>query len=666
MITEPTRRLHALAGGLLAMAGAEAATTAVTAALSGLSWERLVDLFVVSNAVIGLSLALAGWPIARYRARNPVGWWLLAGGCLYGATATGIAVLAWVVSQGWPIGPGWRVFATITNGSWPWALALCLPMAILLFPDGHLPGRGWRWVVGGAAVGSVLFAASAILDPLGGMNAEVGVPGYPAWRGAADFGWVAALGGVLLVATYLSLPVALGVRYRRGDERVREQLLWPVLAVLAMVACFTAGSFAGDDAFILVGVLPLTLVPASIAIALLRHRLLDIRLVVSRSLVYLLLTAVVLAAYLGLVGVLNRTTGSSVLAALLIAVGLNPARVWLQRVVDRALYGARRDPVAAIAAVAPRLGDAGLDGVLAALCQVMRLPAAAILVDGVPIAAHGELPESCHEVVLRQGDDTVGALVVGLRAGEPRVAGADARVVELLAAPVAVAVQATRLADELRASRERVISGREEERRRIRRDLHDGLGPMLTSVVLNADAAWHLVDADPRRSADLVAKVRDQAVEAIDDIRRLVYDLRPPALDGMGLVGALREYALGMPARRDGGPLTVTVAAPEPFGELPAAVEVAAYRIATEAITNVARHSTAESAAVTLERGSDRLHVSIVDDGRGAAGSWKPGVGLASIRERATELGGSCRIENDETGARVLVDIPIAVAGETA
>jgi two-component system, NarL family, sensor kinase len=362
------RRRSALATGLLALAVAEAATTAVAATASGLAWDRLVDLFVVTNTVIGLSLAVAGWPIARYRPRNPVGWWLLAGGCLYAATATGIAVLAWVVAGGRPAGAGWRVFATVTNGSWPWALALCLPMALLLFPDGRLPGRGWRWVVATTAVGSVLFAASAVFDPLGGMNAEVGVPGYPAWRGASRFGWVAALGGLLLLASYLALPVALATRYRRGSARVRDQLLWPVLAALAMVACFTAAAAVGDDAFILLGVLPLTLVPASIAIAILRHRLLDIRLVVSRSLVYLLLTGAVLAAYLGLVSVLDRTVGSSILAALVIAVGFNPARVWVQVVVDRALYGARRDPVRAIAAVGARLTDAGLDGVLAALC----------------------------------------------------------------------------------------------------------------------------------------------------------------------------------------------------------------------------------------------------------------------------------------------------------
>jgi two-component system, NarL family, sensor kinase len=294
----------------------------------------------------------------------------------------------------------------------------------------------------------------------------------------------------------------------------------------------------------------------------------------------------------------------------------------------------------------------------------MRLPAAAIVIDGAPVAEHGELPAARHEIALRQGEEPVGALVVGLRSGEPRLDPADALIIELLAAPVAVAVHATRLADELRASRERVISGREEERRRIRRDLHDGLGPMLTSVVLNADAAWHLVDTDPRRSAELVAKIRDQTVTAIDDIRRLVYDLRPPALDGMGLVGALREYALGVPARADGTPLTVTVDAPEALGELPAAVEVAAYRIATEAITNVARHSTAASAAVALDRADGRLHLSIVDDGvddgvDGAATAWTPGVGLASIRERASELGGACRIERDDRGARVLVDLPI-------
>lgn len=665
-----TSRRAVLATALLTLAVAEAATTLVTAVPSGLGWARLVDLFVVTNTVIGLSLAAAGWPIARYRSDNPVGWWLLAGGCLYGATAAGITVLACAAEPGRPAAAGWRIAATVTNGCWPWALALCIPMALLHFPDGRLPGPRWRWVVAVVVTGSVLFAATAVLDPLGGLNAEVGVPGYPAWSGAARFGWVAAVAGVLVAVGYVALPVALVVRYRHGSDRERRQLLWPVLAVLVLVTGAAAANLFGDAAFILLGVLPLTLVPASIAVALLRHGLLDIQLVVSRSLLYLLLTAGVVGTFIAVVGLLDRTVRrqlpvhSSIVAALVIALAFNPVRLWLQRIVDRGLYGARRDPVRALAAVGARLSDAdvasvaGLDGILAALCRVLRLPAAAITAGGTELAGFGVLPADRHGFELQQGDEIVGELVVGLRAGERRLDRADAHVIGLLTAPVAVAVQAGRLAEELKVSRERVISGREEERRRIRRDLHDGLGPVLTSVVLNADAAWHLIDSDPRRGAELIATVRDRTVTAIEDIRRLVYDLRPPALDGLGLVGALREYAVGVAGRADGAPLAVTVDASPALAELPAAVEVAAYRIATEAIANVARHSTAANAVVTLRPEAGHLRVSVHDNGP-ARGEWTPGVGLTSIRQRAAELGGSCRIDHDATGARVDVTLPV-------
>jgi signal transduction histidine kinase len=335
--------------------------------------------------------------------------------------------------------------------------------------------------------------------------------------------------------------------------------------------------------------------------------------------------------------------------------------------------------------VGARLGEvavaagAGLAGVLEALCRVMRFPSAAIVVDGTQIAAYGEQPPARHTIALRHGDERFGELIVGLRSGESRTDPADERVIDLLAAPVAVAVHASllavragALAEELRQSRERVISGREEERRRLRRDLHDGLGPVLTSVVLNADAAWHLIETDPGRSARLLIQLRDQTVRAIEDIRRLVYDLRPPALDGMGLAGALREHALALSRRADGAPLKVTVDAPESMAELPAAVEVAAYRIVTEALTNVTRHSGAAAAVVILTADQYTLHVQIHDDGVNVGGGWRPGVGLTSIRERAAELGGSCEIQHDRTGGRVDVSLPLATtftrapAGDTA
>ncbi|WP_020392540.1 sensor histidine kinase [Kribbella catacumbae] len=658
---EPSER-RTTASVLLVVALLEAVVTVVAAIASELSWTRLIDLFVVSNAAIGLCLALSGWPIAYYRPRNLVGWSLLLGGCFYGSTATGLSLLAWLGEPSVP----WRVFATVTNGGWSPALALFIPLALVLFPDGRLLSRHWRWVVGGLVVNTVIWTATGVLDPWGGLTAEIGIPGYPHWTGFEQIQVLGAISAVGLLGSFLAALVALVLRYRRGTEQVRRQVLWLLLALLIVVVCFGLETLVETESLVL-GVLPLLLIPLAIAIAVLRHQLLDIRLVVSRSVLYLLLTGGVIVAYLALIALLDRTVrrevslNSSVLATLVIALAFNPVRVWLQRLIHRAFYGARQDPVRAIAEVGAQIGSAaGLTGVLAALCRVMRFPAAAIVVNGNQLSAYGELPGARHAIELRSGDDRLGELVVGLRSGESRVNPADEQVLSLLAAPLAVAVQAKGLADELSESRERIISGREEERRRIRRDLHDGLGPVLTAVVLNADAARRLIETEPERTSALLAELRDQAIGAVEEIRRLVYDLRPPALDGLGLLGALREYAAMTSRRGDGVALTVTVDGPSSLDELPAAVEVAAYRIATEALTNVIRHSTATTAAVRLTVDTDVLRLGILDNGVNAGPEWRAGVGLNSMSERAAELGGLCEIRYDRTGCSVDVVLPLA------
>ncbi|MEV6413247.1 hypothetical protein [Kribbella sp. NPDC051718] len=174
-----SERRRTAAWVLLAVALLEAVVTVVAAIASDLSWFELTDLFVVSNAVIGLSLALAGWPIAYYRPRNAIGWSLLVGGCCYASTATGLSLLAWL---GEPT-VGWRLFATVINGGWAPALALFIPLTLVLFPDGRLLSPRWRWLVVGLAVNAVLWTATGVLDRKGGLSAEVGIPGYPHWTG---------------------------------------------------------------------------------------------------------------------------------------------------------------------------------------------------------------------------------------------------------------------------------------------------------------------------------------------------------------------------------------------------------------------------------------------------------------------------------------------------
>ena len=664
---------------LFAVTVAEVAIAIGCGSASALTWLELNDLLVMSNATIGLTLSVAGLPIAARRPRNPIGWLLLGGGISYASTAAGITALACVPAAS-RADPWWRLVATATNTGWTWALTLFLPLSLMLFPDGRLPSRRWRPLLILPAVGAPILGAFGVLSDF---SLSVGVGGYGANHqlqstppGAA----ATVVATIAILGSYVGALACLLVRFWHGTERVRRQLLWVLLALMLVVTTFVLDPLLPDSTFLL---LTIALVPIAIGIAVLRYQMLDIRVVFSRSLLYLLLTGCVIVVYLIVVAVLDQVVrsqaalGSSVLATLLVVVAFNPLRVWVQRLVNRAVYGARDDPVRAMAAVGARLNDAGqqhgdgLAEVLASLCQVMRFPYGVITVQGRRVATVGRskplLPEgepSTYVTHLTWGGESLGELAVGLRPGESKVTAADRQSLELLAGPIAVAVHAGLLSAELGRSREQVISAREEERRRLRRDLHDGLGPVLTGVVLNAEAALRLVDTDPERSAQLIGKLRDQTSGALTDIRRLVYDLRPPALDSLGLVGALQEYAMLLTTRADGAPLTVTVRAVTTISELPAAVEVAAYRIVTEALTNVTRHSSATAAMVTVEVADSTLVVAVHDDGVNVGGGWQPGVGLTSIRERAGELGGQCTIATDRTGGRVDVRLPIsAVVG---
>jgi two-component system NarL family sensor kinase len=661
-----TRRSTAVATALFGVVVAELLTAVICGALSGLSAARLDNELVFTNTGLGVTLAVAGWPIAAYRPGNKVGWLLLGGGIAYASTGAGMPLLACVANAGWAAEPVWRAVATVISGGWSWAVTVFLPLALLYFPDGELPSRRWRWLVVLAWLDGALFY---LLATVSGFTMDVGVRGYfvlgPPEQ--SRYSWIPAVVSFPIVVVYVAAVVSLVRRFRRGDELTRRQLLWVMLALLVVVVVFALDPVLPDSDL---SILPIALVPLAILVAIFRHGLLDIRLVFARSVIYLLLTGAAVGGYLALVAGLGQflTTaalGPSVAATLLVAVAFNPVRVWLQQRVDRLVYGARRDPVRAMAEVGARLGETttrdGLDGVLAALCRVMRLPSAKIIVGDRILARCGADPATMAAIPLTHGEESVGELVIGLRYGESRLAAADERVLSLLAAPIAVALHATGLADELSRSREQTISAREEERRRLRRDLHDGLGPVLTGVVLNAEAALRLVRNDPTRSESLLGALRDQTTGALEDIRRLVYELRPPALDSLGLLGALQEYAMVLSRRADGAPLRVTVEAATPLGDLPAAAEVAAYRIVTEALTNVTRHSTADAAVVSLGVDAGELHAAVHDDGVNAGTGVTPGVGLTSIRERAAELGGRCTIRLDRTGGRIDVWLPVPV-----
>jgi two-component system, NarL family, sensor kinase len=407
-----------------------------------------------------------------------------------------------------------------------------------------------------------------------------------------------------------------------------------------------------------------------VTVAILRYQLLDIRLVASRALLYGLLTAAAAGAYAGLVALLDVamrsrvSLESAVVASVVVAVGFNPARVRLQQVIGRAMYGDRHDPVRAVSRVGARLagtGSAGLASVLEALCESLRLPYGAVRFGPDEIATYGTAPELLYRVGLSYAGARIGELIVGLRSGQRRLGRPDTATLELLAGPLAVALRATALSAALQESRVSIVAAREEERRRLRRDLHDGLGPALTGIAFKADAARNTLPAQAVEASALLAELRGDTTAAIADIRQLIYGLRPPAIDDLGLIGSLRQQSTSLAQRPNGGLVAVDIDAPGNLPPLPAAVEVAAYRIITEAMTNAARHAGATRIEVRLAMAAgDGLRIQVSDDGGGTGSGWEAGFGLISMHERAAELGGWCEAGPQPGGGRVTAELPLS------
>ena len=313
------------------------------------------------------------------------------------------------------------------------------------------------------------------------------------------------------------------------------------------------------------------------------------------------------------------------------------------------MYGERDEPYGVISRLGQQLAaalapEAVLPTIVQTVQETLKLPYVAIALqqDGefAVVAAAGAPTDGTHHWPLAYQNETAGHLIVAPRTSGEAFGPADRRLLDDLARQAGVAVHAVRLTADLRRARARLVTAQEEERRRLRRDLHDGLGPQLASQPLTIDAVCKVLAHDPATALELLQDLKAQSLAAMTDIRRLVYDLRPPALDDLGLVATLREQT----RRYEHLGVRFTIEVPERLPALPAAVEVAAFRIVQEALTNVARHAQAQSCSVRLAI-EDVLSIEICDDGRGLPSDRRAGVGLSSMRERTEELGGRCMIE---------------------
>ena len=531
------------------------------------------------------------------------------------------------------------------------------PLAYV-FPDGRFVPQWSRWL----AVGWALWLAVVVaLDSTG----EGPVP------------------AALLLLLFGSCVAAQVFRYARVSGPVeRLQIRWVLCAValrfvynVAFVATplgslrdeTTSRGLATYAAVMAVSYAVAAALPAAIAVAIVRHRLFDIDVVISRTLVYGVLTAFVIATYalvVGGVGALWRGGGSVALPLLatgLVAVAFSPLRERVQRRVNRLVYGERHDPYGVLSRLGRQLAgvvrpEAVAPAVVEAVARALKASYVAVDIGGAVVASTGVAAAGAARFPLQHRGETVGDLVVS----GPELSTGDRRLLADLAGQSGAALYAAqesartrRLAADLQRTREDLVAAREEERRRLRRDLHDSLGPALSGQALTIEVARSMLATDPSAADGLLRDLTAQSKETLAEVRRLARQLRPPVLDELGLAAALAD--LRERYRPQGLDLTVDVA---PLPELPAAVEVAVYRIVREALTNVVRYAGARTCVVSLALDGAALTVSVVDDGRGI-GASPAGVGMASMRERAEELGGALAVDSSPRGTTVAARLPL-------
>ena len=505
----------------------------------------------------------------------------------------------------------------------------------------------------------------------------------PLWRRPVDF-----VLGVLLVAPGVAAvprPHEVGVvasmaalasvvlvaqtwwRLESADGPDRRALLWSSLALgCSVMFCMVLTFLVRDPGgwVLAVALAPLAMVPVAMAIGVLRPEIVEVRGLVVQAVVFLVLALGYIAAFVGVVSMMELLGAAELSRAALAVVGLlgalalHPAEMVLRGVIDQLLFGDRPDPLDAATRVVGRLSDDPATA-LRRIREDLAVPYVALRRDGRTVASSGVEGPHTRSLPTATFDGGEVELIVGLRPGDLRLSEGDAHVLRLVAPLLVQIMRAEQLAADLAAARGQAIATIAEERRRLRRDLHDGLGPALTGIAFSIDAARNTIPSDPDAAQDILVGARKDTADAIAQIRGLVYGMRPPALDELGLGPALRQQAAGV-RRGDGDLMPVAFVIDDVPADLPAAVEVAAYRIVMEALTNIARHAPRASASVRIGVPDPAvLQIEITDDA-GPRTEWTPGVGIASMRERAAEVGGTLTAGPTPAGGIVRARLPIA------
>ena len=574
--------------------------------------------------------------------------WPLVGALLWRAARGKATPVAWVVV----VLLGAYAISTLVGAAAPelargliGVMGVCIVMLFGLYPDGRFTPR---WIVVPVAVEVALQAINLVT----GFALET-QPWWP-WHFFVTLG---LLGGQVY-------------RYRRRSSiEERERTRWPMLAVLAMVFAYTLWGIVGvglgldQERGVSLGTLLTALPGVGFALGLLKPRGVNVD-VALRWCLLLGCSAVALGtailATLALGEALGASAETRTWAAAAVAAALTlPVVGIFRRAAGRFVYGRRPSLARLLEDLETRLARLAdprdVPGtVLRSVTESLALGGARLLVGDTVQAAVGTASLE-EQVPMMYRDEQLATLAVSPRAGESELTARDRAVIARICAQAAPALHGARLVNELVEARARVVIAREDERRRLRRDLHDDLAPTLAGLGLSAAVVERFSRAGDQRAADAATELAGRLQGASRQVRDIAYNLRPPVLDDRGLVATIEETVA------TGDSPKVTIVAPTGRLELPAAVEACALRIIQEAVTNVRRHAAASCCEVRIVLEADALSIEIIDDGIGFADLRQSGIGVRSMTERASEIGGSVCFDSETgRGTRVSVWLPVA------
>jgi signal transduction histidine kinase len=633
-----------------------------------------------TGGIPGVALAWAGALVLAQQPRHPVGWVLGGFGAWWALDGLAASWLMYATLDQPPLaGASTAHFVYQRLGAW---LLLAIPLLLLLYPDGRLPTgrRRTAGLVGLAATTVLPLTLVAVPARVAEAESADGVPAPlrlldldPVRLPVSDDAWTVLLRAAFLLLAVSLVPVLAVVvqRYRRSEGIERRRMRWLLWAAVVDVLVMLTLKLLPTEVRSWGLVLAVVVTAAAVAVGVTRPDLVDVDRLLGGTLLYALLLLATVLIDLVVLGAAGRLLGDRldndqalVVAVLAVALAYAPLRHRLSRLARRWVVGERDDPYSVVSELAERLedstaGDAQLLVVARSVADAFKVRYVGVELHqpdgGTVLAEHGTRPARTRVLPITYRGEQIGALLLP-QDGVARLRDSDERLLADVVRQAAAAARADRLAGELQQSRERLVTAVEDERRRLRRDLHDGLGPTLAAVASRIDVARMTAARAPEEADRALAAARREVTGMLAEVRRLVHGLRPPALDDVGLVRAVRQQAdqLGSPALR------VEVEAQGDLDGLPAAVEVACFRIVSEALANVVRHADASRCTVRLRRTRGLLEVEVTDDGTGIAASTPAGVGLLSLRERAEELGGRCEVTALEPhGTRVRAALPV-------